>query len=39
MTLFKQDDTKKDSMATKNKRVELDYEYRSTLLEYRIKMR
>jgi len=37
--LFKQDDTKKASMAAKKKMAGLDDEYRSTLLEYGIKMR
>ena len=39
MALFKQDDTKKASMAAKNKMAGLDDAYRSTLLESGIKMR
>jgi len=39
MALFKQDDTKRASMAAKKKMVGLDDEYRSTLLESGIKMR
>lgn len=39
MALFKQDDTKKASMAAKKKMAGLDDEYRSTLLESGIKMR
>lgn len=39
MALFKQDETKKASMAAKKKMAALDDEYRSTLLESGIKMR
>ena len=39
MALFKQDETKKASMAAKKKMAGLDDEYRSTLLESGIKMR
>lgn len=39
MALFKQDDTKRASMAAKKKMAGLDDEYRSTLLESGIKMR
>ncbi len=39
MALFKEDDTKRASMAAKKKMAGLDDEYRSTLLESGIKMR
>ncbi len=39
MALFKQDDTKRASMAAKKKMAGLDDEYRSTLLESGIKVR
>jgi hypothetical protein len=39
MALFKQHETKSESMAKKKKMVGLDNEYRSTLLESGIKMR
>tara|TARA_R110002124_G_scaffold287356_1_gene473673 strand:+ start:6001 stop:7137 length:1137 start_codon:yes stop_codon:yes gene_type:complete len=39
MALFKQDDTKRASMAAKKKMAGLDDDYRSTLLESGIKMR
>lgn len=39
MGLLKRDESKKASMAAKKKMAALDDEYRSTLLEYGIKMR